>query len=60
MAAQMQVSGALRELGHLSHTGYASQGVPIVEQDYKRAFAYYCEAAQMGRSYRCSYGWQLF
>lgn len=45
---QLHVPAALRELGHLSHTGFISHGITIVDRDYKRAFALYCEAAQMG------------
>ncbi|KAI7894148.1 uncharacterized protein EV154DRAFT_579951 [Mucor mucedo] len=48
LAAQLGVSDALRELGHLSHRGFSSEGITIVHQDYKRAFGYYCEAAQKG------------
>lgn len=48
LASQLQVPDALRELGHLSHTGFLFHGVVIVQQDYKRAFAFYCQAAQMG------------
>jgi TPR repeat protein len=48
LAAQLHVADASRELGRLSHTGFLFHGIVIVQQDYKRAFAYYCEAAQMG------------
>ncbi|KAI9246147.1 hypothetical protein EDC94DRAFT_627566 [Helicostylum pulchrum] len=48
LAGKLQVADALRELGHLSHTGFSFQGIMIVAQDYKRAFAYYCESAQLG------------
>lgn len=48
LAGQLHVPDALRELGHLSHTGFSNQGVAVVTQDYKRAFGYYCEAAQIG------------
>lgn len=47
-AQQLHVPGALRELGNLSHTGFAVHGIEMCEQDRKAAFAYYCEAAQMG------------
>lgn len=45
---QFHVSAALRELGHLSHTGFSCGYTVIVQQNYKAAFAYYCQAAQLG------------
>lgn len=48
LAAQLYVPDAFRELGHLSHKGFLSKGITIVRQDYKKAFGYYCEAAQLG------------
>jgi TPR repeat protein len=45
---QFHVAAALRELGHLSHIGFTSHGITIVDRDYKKAFALYCEAAQRG------------
>lgn len=47
-AQQLHVPVALRELGNLSHTGFFTHGIELCEQDHKAAFAYYCEAAQMG------------
>ncbi|KAI8641412.1 hypothetical protein BD408DRAFT_483482 [Parasitella parasitica] len=47
-AQQLLVPEALRELGNLSHTGFSVHGIELCEQDYKAAFAYYCEAAQLG------------
>lgn len=48
LAGQLHVPDALRELGHLSHKGFTASGITIVLQDYKKAFGYYCEAAQLG------------
>lgn len=48
IAGRMNVADALRELGHLHHTGFSSHGIVIVEQNFKHAFAFYCEAAQKG------------
>ncbi|KAI7898368.1 uncharacterized protein BX663DRAFT_261178 [Cokeromyces recurvatus] len=45
---QLHVPAALRELGHLSHTGFNVQNIQIIEQDHKQAFAYYREAAKLG------------
>ncbi|KAI8879228.1 HCP-like protein [Backusella circina FSU 941] len=47
-AADAKVPEALRELGYLSHTGFSFRGIHIVKQDYRRAFGYFCEAAQFG------------
>lgn len=48
VASRMHVPDALRELGNLHHTGFSTHGIVIVEQNFKHAFAYYCEAAQKG------------
>jgi TPR repeat protein len=47
-AADAKVPEALRELGYLSHTGFSFRGIHVVKQDYRRAFGYFCEAAQFG------------
>ncbi|CAO0799487.1 unnamed protein product [Mucor circinelloides] len=45
---QLHVPAALRELGNLSHTGFSLHDIEVCEQNHKAAFAYYCEAAQLG------------
>ncbi|KAI8969074.1 hypothetical protein BDF20DRAFT_990903 [Mycotypha africana] len=47
-AGQQHVPEALRELGHLTHTGSVAHGINIIKKNRKQAFAYYYEAAQLG------------